>query len=440
MADESADRSESSVVVELSPVSSVSEIRENVRRFDRDLASFRERAISLVRQTSYWVADLDNGHFGPSKFVGYRSMTFRQYEAALAGQSSGARFDGSITRTAIEGALGPYEASQPLNDALQNWCSQHLGRDVFQGIDTSKWKFVQLAADRNYWAFACRPDRFAGLEAVAVLSEMEWTIDRSDPQPGDRLLIWQTKGNSDRRGVIALGEVIEGRRPATCPAEELKFWREAEPGLTDRIRLRVIPLPGLPIWEENAPELLGALAVARARGGTVFSLLPEQWHQLFRMAHGAPQELEDTARSRSRGQGFSLTPEARRAVELHAQSMAEEHFLKLGYFVKDVSKRCSYDLHCEKDSEELRVEVKGTTGAGESVFLTRNEVQHAREYSDRIALVIVRDIQLDATSGTPVALDGKMHVYLPWNIDHGTLSPMQYEYRLGTSDQQNKLS
>ncbi|MEO1997903.1 MAG: DUF3883 domain-containing protein [Planctomycetaceae bacterium] len=303
-----------------------------------------------------------------------------------------------------------------------------VSRGVLDGIDSSKWRFTRVSADLSYWAFICRPDRYAGLEAATALRELEWTVDRGDPRPGDRLLLWQAKGGGDRRGVIALGEVIEGRRMARCPPVEIQFWRDTFPEVAERIRIRIIPLRRLPIWEDDAPELLSHLAVARARGGTAFSLEPEQWHALFRKAGGVIDRSRTTTNQATGGQGFLISPAARRAVELHAQSMAEDHFLSLGFEVTDVSQQCSYDLHCTKQTDEVRVEVKGTTGNGESVFLTRNEVAHAKEHGQRMALVIVRNIQLDVQDGTPVANGGEMNVRYPWNIDEGKLSPMQFEY------------
>ncbi len=88
----------------------------------------------------------------------------------------------------------------------------------------------------------------------------------------------------------------------------------------------------------------------------------------------------------------------------------------------------------------MRVEVKGTTGNGESVFLTRNEVSHAREHATHMALVIVRNIQLHVHDEDPITSGGEMQVLHPWNIDEGTLSPMQFEYRPNFPDTQNKLS
>jgi len=77
---------------------------------------------------------------------------------------------------------------------------------------------------------------------------------------------------------------------------------------------------------------------------------------------------------------------------------AEQHFVNLGYDIQDVSCSKPFDLLCTKGDAELHVEVKGTTGAGEAIFLTFNEVEHACANSDRMALFILHSIELRSSS------------------------------------------
>jgi len=414
---------------DLQLVGTADEIRENVRRFTRGLPSSLKRAKNLVGQTTYWVFDEDEAHFAPSKFVGFRNMSFGQYESALQGRSTGAKFDGAVSRTAIENVLGSYVEAQDLTERLSQWCVDQFGRLVLDGVETSKWRFVRLPTKRKYWALVSRADRFAGAEAVAALDELWWTVDRPNPRPGDRVLIWQAKTGAGRRGVIALGEVIEGPIVRESPPEQNRFWRSEIIGATTRVNVRVFRLAGLPIWEDEATWLSG-LAVARARGGTVFTVQPGQWHRVFEIAADSTSSIDDPMVVSTRGQGYRLNAAARKAVELHAQGIAEEYFLAMGFTVTDVSRKKPYDLHCEKGSEVVHVEVKGTTGAGESVFLTRNEVEHAKAHGDRVALVIVRHVELEVDGATPTASGGEMQLIRPWDISQGTLSPTQYEYRI----------
>jgi hypothetical protein len=88
-------------------------------------------------------------------------------------------------------------------------------------------------------------------------------------------------------------------------------------------------------------------------------------------------------------------PAIARAVERHAMKVAEEYLRRSGWTtIEDVSRRCSFDFYCQAGGRNpLRVEVKGTTGAGNSIPLTANEVRIARKR--RLALVIVHNIRID---------------------------------------------
>ncbi len=80
----------------------------------------------------------------------------------------------------------------------------------------------------------------------------------------------------------------------------------------------------------------------------------------------------------SEGQGFAQDPKQRRAVENLAMSRAMAHFRKRFNRVIDVHANHAYDLHCSGAKSKLKVEVKGTTGGGDTVFLTRGEVALAK--------------------------------------------------------------
>ncbi len=418
--------------VALKSVATESEIRENVRRFARDALEARERTQSLIRQTTYWVFDTEDGTFGPSKFVGYQRMTFARYEAAVAGPTSGAAFDGHVARTSIERILGDFAPNAVLSGLLNRSLIATVGRDAISGIDQSKWAFSVIRSTRKYWALVCNPDKFDGLGAVQALDDLAWTVDRGDFSVGDRIALWQSKGRGPERGIIAVGEVTRGVVSEACPQPEGTFWRIPDNGEQPRIRFRVVRGMNLPLWESPTTPWLSDLAAARARGGTVFSLEPEEWHAISLAAVVDPAQSPTARASRKAArQGFGLTAVERRAVERHAQQMAEEHFISLGFDVEDVSASDCFDLRCTNGSGEVRVEVKGTTGAGEAVILTRNEVAHAREQGPRMALAIVSGIRLEKRESDVLAKGGILRVIRPWAIDDGVLDPTQFEYRPG---------
>lgn len=129
------------------------------------------------------------------------------------------------------------------------------------------------------------------------------------------------------------------------------------------------------------------------------------------------------------GQGFRLTAGERRAIERHSVHMAAVFFEGLGWSVKDVGDRESFDLLLTRGEERLHAEVKGTTSAGHEVILTRAEVEKQRRYYPANALVVVHSIALDRTAEEPVASGGVLHCTSPWEIADEDLTVISYAYR-----------
>lgn len=88
----------------------------------------------------------------------------------------------------------------------------------------------------------------------------------------------------------------------------------------------------------------------------------------------AQAEAVDAA---GQGQGFASTPAERRVIEDHAMARALRHFKSRYAVVENVSKQKGVlDLRCGSNGKtSVHVEVKGTTTSGESVILTRREVE-----------------------------------------------------------------
>jgi hypothetical protein len=142
--------------------------------------------------------------------------------------------------------------------------------------------------------------------------------------------------------------------------------------------------------------------------------------------------VKEHAGKRQSGQGFGLSAPARQALERHSMNRATQYFSNLGWStITDVSSSRCFDLLCQRESSELRVEVKGTTSAGAHILLTRNEVTHARRVFPRVALYVLADIQLqshdpvtfEASNGTEIVRD-------PWDLRSGQLYPLAYRYEL----------
>ncbi|MEV5893178.1 MrcB family domain-containing protein [Nonomuraea fuscirosea] len=130
-------------------------------------------------------------------------------------------------------------------------------------------------------------------------------------------------------------------------------------------------------------------------------------------------------------QGFRLTAQEKRAVELRGVQVATDFFRSQGWSVKDVGDKESYDLLLARGPERLHVEVKGTTSAGAQVVLTRAEVEKQRRFAPNNALVVVHSIKLDREPGPPVASGGILHYVSPWEISDDDLTVVSYFYRTG---------
>jgi hypothetical protein len=129
----------------LQTVQSPDQIRSNVATFNRDAVKNRDRALSVLRSTRYWVYDPALDAFGPSKFVGFADMTFKRYEQAHLGELDGAHFDGGVTHDAILKVLkAEYAPDASLREQLLTWGSTLLGANAFGGAEPDKWRFLAL--------------------------------------------------------------------------------------------------------------------------------------------------------------------------------------------------------------------------------------------------------------------------------------------------------
>jgi hypothetical protein len=126
------------------------------------------------------------------------------------------------------------------------------------------------------------------------------------------------------------------------------------------------------------------------------------------------------------GQGFELPVAARRAVELRAMAVAQEHLAAAWPSVTDVSATESYDLRCERGEATLFVEVKGTTGTGTAILLTANEVALATREAPHTALLVVHSIEISEGPTGWRAEGGELRVTQPWEPQSSQLTPLTF--------------
>lgn len=129
------------------------------------------------------------------------------------------------------------------------------------------------------------------------------------------------------------------------------------------------------------------------------------------------------------GQPSVTSAAINRAVERRAVEVTTEHLEAQDWHVQDVGLVEAYDLDCVRGDESLHVEVKGTSGLGEIVSLTANEVAHARDQFPDVALAIVSGIRVEIDGNAePIASGGDLDFVYPWEIDAGALEASIFRY------------
>ena len=128
------------------------------------------------------------------------------------------------------------------------------------------------------------------------------------------------------------------------------------------------------------------------------------------------------------GQGFALSHEQRRAVELRAMQLAIQWLENEGFEVEDTSAKASFDLLATSPSKTLKVEVKGTTSPeGRDIMMTRNEVELHRAEKGDTALIVVSGIKLCVDDGKTTASSGRLEPWIGWDIDQWQIEPLSFK-------------
>jgi hypothetical protein len=287
-----------------------------------------------------------------------------------------------------------------------------------------------------YWALCANPSRYRVEDAVRNLDSDWWTTGGKPLKQGDRVAIWKAAGHHGPRGIVAFGTVLGNPELRADTGNPFWLTPEVSARQEERVPIRYFATPHLPAWLDGPhSNVLQELAVARARGGTVFRISPDQWSKLSD-ALEAPSDFEigvraqdasEPGRRRTRGQGRGLSPEQRRAVEQFAMSEARRTLESQGWTVMDVSATRCYDLLCTHDDQELHVEVKGTTSTGNTVLVTKGEVQHIRRCNSH-GLFVVSEISVVTTiDAGSMASGGKRTWIFPLDLRHHRLTAVTFE-------------
>ena len=114
----------------------INEIRANISYFNQEakVSSNNYRARNLLRTTTYWLYDEETNGFGPSKFVGFKSMTFECYDYWVEkAKTRKGKFTGGTAREANEEVLGEeFSSNSDFSKKLLEWGEKLLVAGIFK--------------------------------------------------------------------------------------------------------------------------------------------------------------------------------------------------------------------------------------------------------------------------------------------------------------------
>lgn len=130
-----------------------------------------------------------------------------------------------------------------------------------------------------------------------------------------------------------------------------------------------------------------------------------------------------------RAQGFVSNAKIRRLVEEYAMTTAKQELCKLGFEnIRRTAEYKCYDYICERDDVTFYVEVKGTQTTGESIILTKNEVEHAKHFQNNSIFIIVRSIKVEPKGDSSDVSQGTPDVHNPWILDLESVQPTHFKW------------
>lgn len=300
--------------------------------------------------------------------------------------------------------------------------------------------------------YSVEPD---GDHVAVILESMSGRADGRPPRNTDyrlalELLLRRLK---ERRAVIEAA-VVDSRRTQLLPASSRSL-------ISERVRLVDVPdLHSLRRRLTNAQTTVGQAPDARRPGNSTKRIRlrlsvpgygPPDADRLAAdlaagpspEADGEPDRVSLPPRQptpgdevphpdrsgRPGGSGYMTDQALKDALERHAVQSVMAHYRDIEkYDVEDVGDRESYDIRATRGTEELHIEVKGSSRAADKVELTFNEVGHARSIDTH--LVIVDEIQWRRLpDGTVETRGGRARRWTAWTPAEEHLTPSRYWYR-----------
>jgi hypothetical protein len=146
-------------------------------------------------------------------------------------------------------------------------------------------------------------------------------------------------------------------------------------------------------------------------------------------------ETSKKAKGQLSGHGARLDVATKDAVENRAVIVAKQWCRKQNWAsISNVGSHQSWDLEALDAAGQKRyIEVKGTTGLGASIEVTRNEVTSAQGHGASHALAIVHSIKITLVGGRPKASGGTLVTFDPWRPTKSELTAQRYSWKASPS-------
>jgi len=138
-------------------------------------------------------------------------------------------------------------------------------------------------------------------------------------------------------------------------------------------------------------------------------------------------DSEAADRPGAAGQGLQMDAEVRKAIEDAAQDRLMSYFRDRSWAVIDTRQNRPYDAVADKGAERIYLEAKGTQSRGDSVIVTRNEVNHARQHPGACVMGVWSDMKL--VDGVVDRGSGKFRV-LRFSPNDEDLRPRDFDWIL----------
>ena len=134
------------------------------------------------------------------------------------------------------------------------------------------------------------------------------------------------------------------------------------------------------------------------------------------------------------GQGYLADAKRRKIVEDYAMVVARRQLERRKFKnIRDVSqqKKWGCDYLANLDGQQYFIEVKGSSGDGSSVILTKNEVKTSEKNPGRSALIVVPSVRINDDLATQEV--ETVAFIAPWSIEKSDLEATEYRYTVPKS-------